>query len=92
VKELHGLHQSTGEIALSAHKVSILKVYRCGKTVPGSHHSREFFPNGMPWAAYFWRSKSLGSKRQVGHLSSVVIYQIKTPDELKNVQVSHHIL
>ena len=43
----HGLpvpwvHHSTGEIAMSAHEVSILIVYPCRQTVPGSHHSREF--------------------------------------------------
>jgi len=27
---------------MSAHGVSILIVYPCGQTVPGSHHSREF--------------------------------------------------
>jgi len=26
---------------MSAHSVSILIVYPCGQTVPGSHHSRE---------------------------------------------------
>jgi len=29
------------------------------------NHSRELFPNGMPWADYFWRSKS--NTKQVYH-------------------------
>jgi hypothetical protein len=41
VKEKHGLHHSTVEIAMSPHEVSILIVYQCGQTVPGSHQSRE---------------------------------------------------
>ena len=35
----HGVHLSTGEIALSAHTVSILRVYPCGHPMPRQSNS-----------------------------------------------------